>query len=63
MEYTPDNLGADSLDTVELPMALVEAFDINISDEEAEKIRSLRTRGKCVTTSADARRAAIQFDA
>jgi len=63
MEHTPDNLGADSLDTVELPMALVEAFDINISDEEAEKIRSFRTRGKCMTASADARRAAIQFDA
>ena len=28
MEYTPDNLGADSLDTVELAMALEEAFDI-----------------------------------
>jgi acyl carrier protein len=63
MEHTPDNLGADSLDTVELPMALVEAFNINISDEEAEKIRSFRTRGKCMTTSADAGRAAIQFDA
>ena len=33
-----DDLGADSLDTVELVMALEEAFDIEIPDEEAEKI-------------------------
>ena len=33
-----DDLGADSLDTVELVMALEEAFEIDIPDEEAEKI-------------------------
>ena len=31
-------LGADSLDTVELVMALEEEFDVEISDEDAEKI-------------------------
>ena len=34
-----EDLGADSLDTVELVMALEEEFDIEIPDEEAEKIR------------------------
>ena len=33
-----DDLGADSLDTVELVMALEEAFDIQIPDEAAEKM-------------------------
>ena len=33
-----DDLGADSLDRVELVMALEETFDIEIPDEEAEKI-------------------------
>jgi acyl carrier protein len=33
-----DDLGADSLDTVELVMALEEEFDIEIPDEKAEKI-------------------------
>jgi acyl carrier protein len=33
-----EDLGADSLDTVELVMALEENFDIQIPDEEAEKI-------------------------
>jgi len=33
-----DDLGADSLDTVELVMALEEAFNIEIPDEDAEKI-------------------------
>jgi len=33
-----DDLGADSLDTVELVMALEEEFNIEISDEEAEKL-------------------------
>ena len=33
-----DDLGADSLDTVELVMALEEEFDIEIPDDEAEKI-------------------------
>jgi len=33
-----DDLGADSLDTVELVMALEEAFDTEIPDEDAEKL-------------------------
>jgi len=37
-----DDLGADSLDTVELVMAFEEAFDVEIPDEEAEKIRSVQ---------------------
>ncbi len=40
-----EDLGADSLDTVELIMALEEAFDIQIADEEAEK---LDTVGKVI---------------
>jgi acyl carrier protein len=36
-----DDLGADSLDTVELVMALEDKFDIEIPDEEAEKITSV----------------------
>jgi acyl carrier protein len=45
-EVTPqasfvDDLGADSLDTVELVMALEEEFNIEISDEEAEKIKTV----------------------
>lgn len=36
-----DDLGADSLDTVELVMAIEEAFDIEIPDEDAEKIRTV----------------------
>ncbi len=45
-EVTPeasfiDDLGADSLDTVELVMALEEEFNMEIPDEEAEKIKSV----------------------
>jgi acyl carrier protein len=45
-EVTPnasfvDDLGADSLDTVELVMAFEEAFDIEIPDEDAEKIKTV----------------------
>jgi acyl carrier protein len=36
-----DDLGADSLDIVELVMALEEAFDIEIPDDDAEKIQTL----------------------
>ena len=36
-----DDLGADSLDTVELVMELEEEFDINIPDESAEKIQTI----------------------
>lgn len=46
-EVTPgasftDDLGADSLDQVELVMALEEAFNLEISDEDAEKIRTVQ---------------------
>ncbi len=46
-EVTPtasfvDDLGADSLDRVELIMAFEEAFDIEIPDEEAEKIKTVQ---------------------
>jgi acyl carrier protein len=46
-EVTPnasfvDDLGADSLDRVELVMALEEAFDIEIPDEDAEKINNVQ---------------------
>ena len=37
-----DDLGADSLDQVELIMAMEEEFDISISDEEAEKIATVQ---------------------
>jgi len=36
-----DDLGADSLDIVELVMAMEEEFDTQIPDEEAEKIRTV----------------------
>ena len=36
-----DDLGADSLDTVELVMALEEEFGLDIPDEEAEKIKTI----------------------
>jgi acyl carrier protein len=46
-EVTPsasfvDDLGADSLDQVELVMALEEAFDVEIPDEDAEKIHTVQ---------------------
>ncbi len=36
-----NDLGADSLDTVELVMELEEEFDVNIPEEEAEKIQTV----------------------
>ena len=46
-EITPtasfvDDLGADSLDQVELVMAFEEAFDLEIPDEDAEKMRTVQ---------------------
>ena len=45
-EVTPDasfvdDLGADSLDTVELVMAFEEEFDIEVPDEDAEKLQAV----------------------
>ncbi len=37
-----DDLGADSLDIVELVMALEEAFDLEIPDDHAEKIQTIQ---------------------
>ena len=37
-----DDLGADSLDQVELIMAFEDAFDVEIPDEDAEKLKSVK---------------------
>jgi len=37
-----EDLGADSLDIVELVMALEEAFDLDVPDEEAEKLKTVK---------------------
>ena len=44
-----DDLGADSLDTVELVMALEEEFEVEISDEDAEKIQTVQDAVDYVT--------------
>jgi len=44
-----DDLGADSLDTVELVMALEEEFDVEISDEDAEKIQKVKDAVEYIT--------------
>ena len=54
-EVTPtasfvDDLGADSLDTVELVMAFEEAFEIEIPDEHAEKIQTVKNAVEYVQT-------------
>ena len=41
METTFDDLGADSLDIVEIVMAIEEEFDVEISDDEAEQAKSV----------------------
>lgn len=46
-----DDLGADSLDTVELVMALEEEFDTEIPDEEAEKITTVQAAIDFIQTS------------
>ncbi len=44
-----DDLGADSLDQVELVMALEEEFKLEISDEDAEKIKTVQDAIKYIT--------------
>ncbi len=46
-----DDLGADSLDTVELVMALEEEFETEIPDDEAEKITTVQNAIDYVTAS------------
>jgi acyl carrier protein len=49
-----EDLGADSLDVVELVMALEEAFDLQIPDEEAEKIQTVGQAVQYIETHAGA---------
>jgi acyl carrier protein len=46
-----DDLGTDSLDTVELVMALEEEFDCEIPDEEAEKITTVKQANDYVNSN------------
>ncbi len=47
-----DDLGADSLDTVELVMALEEGFDIEVPDEDAEKLTTVGAAIKYIEENA-----------
>jgi acyl carrier protein len=49
-----EDLGADSLDTVELVMALEEEFDTEIPDEEAEKLTSVGKTIEFIRSNANA---------
>jgi len=49
-----DDLGADSLDTVELVMALEEEFGIEIPDEDAEKMTTVGEAVKYISNKTDA---------
>jgi len=51
-----DDLGADSLDTVELVMAFEEAFEIEIPDEDAEKIRTVQDAVTYIESHAKAKK-------
>ncbi|MBN1493643.1 MAG: acyl carrier protein [Candidatus Omnitrophica bacterium] len=58
-EVTPeasfiDDLGADSLDTVELVMALEEEFGVEIPDEDAEKIQTVGDAAKYIEEKVNA---------
>lgn len=60
-EVTPtasfvDDLGADSLDTVELVMAFEEAFGIEIPDEDAEKIATVKDANEYITKHSSAKK-------
>ena len=64
-EVTPtasfvDDLGADSLDTVELVMAFEEAFEIEIPDEDAEKIRTVQDAVTYIDQHAKAKKYPVQ---
>ena len=48
-----DDLGADSLDTVELVMALEEEFETEIPDEDAEKMVTIKDAVKYITERAE----------
>ena len=49
-----DDLGADSLDVVELVMALEEEFGLEISDEDAEKLSTVQEAVSYIQTNAKA---------
>jgi acyl carrier protein len=49
-----EDLGADSLDVVELVMALEEEFDLEIPDEDAEKIATVGEASKYIERHAEA---------
>ena len=51
-----DDLGADSLDIVELVMAFEEAFDIDIPDEDAEKITTVKDAIDYIEAKADSKK-------
>jgi len=50
-----DDLGADSLDQVELIMAMEEEFNVSITDEEAEKIVTVQNAIEYVTKALEGR--------
>jgi acyl carrier protein len=47
-----DDLGADSLDVVEMVMSLEEAFDIEVPDEEVEEMRTIADIERYITKAA-----------
>lgn len=48
-----DDLGADSLDIVELVMSMEEEFDLDIPDEDAEKMKTVGDVTKYITSKAN----------
>jgi acyl carrier protein len=52
-----DDLGTDSLDTIELVIALEEAFSVEIPEDTAEKIRTVKDAIDCIETQKAALRA------